>query len=124
MRDGLAGSMTGVGPDRGMEGRLLRLQIWYRRSPGVQPQPRVADLDLLTMLQGMLLDLLAGDERPADALQVGQEIASLAPQLAMEAAYGPVASRVSVFSPRPIESVVPSTRLKTRPCSGPATTRR
>lgn len=76
-----------------MEGRLLGLDqvLGVGNRGGEQPQPGVADLELLPVLQGMLLDLLAGDERPADAIQVGQrELGPLPSQLAMEPSHGPV----------------------------------
>ena len=92
VRDRLAGEDTGVGPDRGVEGRLLlRPASGYRPSPRCTASAACSDLDLLPMLQVVLLDLLAVDECPADALQVGQmELAPLATQLAMEPAHGPI----------------------------------
>ena len=101
--DRLAGEDTLVGPDRGTEGRLLRLHqllgIGDRR--GIQLHPSVADLELLAVLQGVLLDLLPADERPVDAVPVGQqELASLASQLAMEPTDGPVRQpRVGLLAP-------------------------
>ena len=48
----------------GMEGRLLclRQMLGIGDGGGIQLQPGVADLKLLPMLQGMLLDLLPGDD--------------------------------------------------------------
>ena len=58
---------------------------------GVQLHPGLADLELLAVLQGVLLDLLPADERSADAVPVDQqELASCALQLAMEPRDGPV----------------------------------
>ena len=90
VREGLPGQRAAVvSPDLEGGGRLLcidqDLDIGDGRAWDEQLQTGVAGLDLLPVSQRVLLDLLASDEGPADALCVGQqELIPIASEFAVE----------------------------------------